>query len=190
VRPGPQYGRPDALDGDFGAADGYAGANGYPDQGHSDAGGYPGYERTGGYPASERDGGDGYSVSGRDGGDGYPVSGRDGGDAGGPWDADYRRDRWDSGGLPGGAGDSGDHGYRPISQDDGWGSGAGRSTEQDRAGYQGGDRQRGARQNGRDGHDPAAGPDSGEYQARRHRPSANDTNVGTLADFASYGGYR
>jgi hypothetical protein len=27
------------------------------------------------------------------------------------------------------------------------------------------------------------------YKARRHRPSANDTNVGTLADFAAYGGY-
>ena len=27
------------------------------------------------------------------------------------------------------------------------------------------------------------------YKARRHRPSANDTNVGTLADFASYGGW-
>ncbi|GGN33997.1 hypothetical protein FHR83_006087 [Actinoplanes campanulatus] len=29
VRPGPQYGRPEAPDGDFGAGDGYAGANGY-----------------------------------------------------------------------------------------------------------------------------------------------------------------
>jgi hypothetical protein len=28
------------------------------------------------------------------------------------------------------------------------------------------------------------------YRARRHRPSANDTNVGTFADFASSGGYR
>ncbi|MEV0901238.1 hypothetical protein [Actinoplanes sp. NPDC049802] len=28
-----------------------------------------------------------------------------------------------------------------------------------------------------------------DYKARRHRPSANDTNVGTLADFASYPGY-
>ena len=27
------------------------------------------------------------------------------------------------------------------------------------------------------------------YKARRHRPSANDTNVGSLSDFASYGGY-
>jgi hypothetical protein len=30
---------------------------------------------------------------------------------------------------------------------------------------------------------------SAEYKARRHRPSANDTNVGTLADFANYPGY-
>ena len=27
------------------------------------------------------------------------------------------------------------------------------------------------------------------YRARRHRPSANDTNVGSLEDFAEYGGY-
>ncbi|WP_433792480.1 hypothetical protein [Actinoplanes sp. CA-252034] len=30
---------------------------------------------------------------------------------------------------------------------------------------------------------------SAQYKARRHRPSANDTNVGTLADFAGYPGY-
>jgi hypothetical protein len=30
---------------------------------------------------------------------------------------------------------------------------------------------------------------SAEYKARRHRPSANDTNVGTLDDFAGYPGY-
>ena len=28
-----------------------------------------------------------------------------------------------------------------------------------------------------------------DYKSRRHRPSANDTNVGTLADFAAYPGW-
>jgi hypothetical protein len=39
--------------------------------------------------------------------------------------------------------------------------------------------------------DEAAGQSGGDpnYKARRHRPSANDTNVGTLADFAAFGGY-
>jgi hypothetical protein len=39
--------------------------------------------------------------------------------------------------------------------------------------------------------DAYEGPVTGDpnYKARRHRPSANDTNVGTLADFAAYGGY-
>ncbi|AEV88946.1 Actin cytoskeleton-regulatory complex protein PAN1 [Actinoplanes sp. SE50] len=32
--------------------------------------------------------------------------------------------------------------------------------------------------------------DPAQYQARRHRPSANDTNVGSLADFANMPGYR
>ncbi|MEU4618474.1 hypothetical protein AB0G04_00650 [Actinoplanes sp. NPDC023801] len=41
---------------------------------------------------------------------------------------------------------------------------------------------------GTNGHDDAA-ETSAEYKARRHRPSANDTNVGTLADFANYPGY-
>jgi hypothetical protein len=36
-----------------------------------------------------------------------------------------------------------------------------------------------------------AKPVSGDpnYRARRHRPSANDTNIGSLEDFAEYGGY-
>jgi hypothetical protein len=38
-----------------------------------------------------------------------------------------------------------------------------------------------------DGPDQVSGDPN--YKARRHRPSANDTNVGTLADFAAYGGY-
>jgi hypothetical protein len=41
-----------------------------------------------------------------------------------------------------------------------------------------------------DGYAGANDPEtSAEYKARRHRPSANDTNVGTLADFANYPGY-
>ena len=41
------------------------------------------------------------------------------------------------------------------------------------------------------GYDGSAKPVSGDpnYRARRHRPSANDTNVGSLEDFAEYGGY-
>ncbi len=41
------------------------------------------------------------------------------------------------------------------------------------------------------GYGGAAKPVSGDpnYRARRHRPSANDTNIGSLEDFAEYGGY-
>ena len=39
---------------------------------------------------------------------------------------------------------------------------------------------------GYDGPQASGDPD---YKARRHRPSANDTNVGTLADFAAYPGW-
>ena len=38
-------------------------------------------------------------------------------------------------------------------------------------------------------HEPGAQASDPHYKARRHRPSANDTNVGSLSDFASYGGY-
>jgi len=39
---------------------------------------------------------------------------------------------------------------------------------------------------GYDGQQPSG---DSNYKARRHRPSANDTNVGTLADFAAYPGW-
>ena len=38
-------------------------------------------------------------------------------------------------------------------------------------------------------HEPDAATGDPNYKARRHRPSANDTNVGSLSDFAQYGGY-
>ncbi|GID31484.1 hypothetical protein Abr02nite_64670 [Paractinoplanes brasiliensis] len=38
-------------------------------------------------------------------------------------------------------------------------------------------------------HEPGGATGDPNYKARRHRPSANDTNVGSLSDFASYGGY-
>ncbi|GAB2582530.1 hypothetical protein Aab01nite_59950 [Paractinoplanes abujensis] len=38
-------------------------------------------------------------------------------------------------------------------------------------------------------HEPGTTTGDPNYRARRHRPSANDTNVGSLSDFASYGGY-
>ena len=45
-------------------------------------------------------------------------------------------------------------------------------------------------QNGYDGRrEPGAVTGDPNYRAKRHRPSANDTNVGTLSDFAAYGGY-
>ncbi|MBL7254473.1 hypothetical protein [Paractinoplanes lichenicola] len=39
-------------------------------------------------------------------------------------------------------------------------------------------------------HEPGNTTGDPNYKARRHRPSANDTNVGSLSDFASYGGYQ
>ncbi|WP_030438242.1 hypothetical protein [Actinoplanes subtropicus] len=39
------------------------------------------------------------------------------------------------------------------------------------------------------GYDGPQAPGDPAYKARRHRPSANDTNVGTLADFAAYPGW-
>lgn len=42
-----------------------------------------------------------------------------------------------------------------------------------------------------DGRGYEAGQGTGDpnYRGRRHRPSANDTNVGSIEDFASYGGW-
>jgi hypothetical protein len=42
-----------------------------------------------------------------------------------------------------------------------------------------------------EGYDLEGGRETGDpaYKGRRHRPSANDTNVGSLSDFAAYGGY-
>jgi hypothetical protein len=121
IRPGAQYGRPDTPDSDFGAVNGYAGANDY------------GFEQTGNPDTGYYD--DGYGP-----GD-YDQTGYEGG---------YEREVYESGGFSANNG----NGY-------------------DSGGFPGSDQS-----------------DSGEYKARRHRPSANDTNVGTLADFASYGGYQ
>ncbi|MFC7535440.1 hypothetical protein [Actinoplanes sp. GCM10030250] len=130
VRPGTQYGRPDSPDGDFGAANGYAGANDYGfeeyDQrtGQAESGYYEqGAHETGGYEAGT------YEAEGYEPG-GYPA------------------EVFESGGFS--------------------------ANEYDSGAYQKADQ-------------PG---DGAEYKARRHRPSANDTNVGSLADFATYGGYR
>ncbi|HWS36425.1 MAG TPA: hypothetical protein VN408_27285, partial [Actinoplanes sp.] len=58
----------------------------------------------------------------------------------------------------------------------------------DQTGYEQGDYEQGDYdQNGY--HDQQPSESTAQYKARRHRPSANDTNVGTLADFANMPGY-
>ncbi|MFF5295454.1 hypothetical protein [Paractinoplanes globisporus] len=189
VRPGgTQYGRAEMLDGDFGASNGYSESapNGYPARGGtygSAAGEYgsasaagpaydqPAYDQAAydqpaydeppyGQPAGY---GSGEYGSGDYGyarpGDGYGPS--NGYD-------DYR---------PGnGSGRVSPGGYGPV--DDGYGGYSSPHADPDASGY--------GLDGGYDGSEPGGDPN---YKARRHRPSANDTNVGTMADFASYGGW-
>jgi hypothetical protein len=112
-----QYGRPDSLDADFGASDGYDLSPGsvYGGSARVRAGDYDPYD-------------------GRD--DGYGPSG-----------GTYGRPR---GGYD-------DYGYE-------------RAPEEDVGGYDG----------------PGHGTGDPTYRARRHRPSANDTNVGTYEEFSGW----
>jgi len=114
VRPVARYGRPDTLDGDFGASDGYDIANALP------AGVY-----------------------------------------GGPTGVTYGRPS------------RGDY------QDDGYDYGYGRRAEDEYDGY--------GLAGGYDG--PGRSTGDPNYRAKRHRPSANDTDVGTFEDFDGYDGY-
>jgi hypothetical protein len=82
----------------------------------------------------------------------------------------------DSGGYEG---DVGGHGYG-VENYEGEGYGGYPDGDYPGSGYDDGGF-------GGDGSEQSTGDPN--YKARRHRPSANDTNVGTLADFAAYGGY-
>ncbi|HEX9999486.1 MAG TPA: hypothetical protein VGB74_03455 [Actinoplanes sp.] len=136
------YGRPEALEGDFGASTGYVDTAGYLDPGYADTGGS--------YPA----GGNTYGSKGTP--YGSPATG---------YDADDYNGYGDGYGPAGGRNAA--SGYEPADY---------RATGYDQpgAGYA----------------DPSPPIDAdAQYRARRHRPSANDTNVGTPADFAAYGGH-
>jgi hypothetical protein len=163
VRPGTQYGRPESLDGDFGASNGYAGAMDAPAAGPAGVYGRPAAADD--YaPADDYRGGYGPEQAygpgpGLGHGPGYQQG------YGEVYEQGY------------------DDGYGPAG--DGYGQQGG---EADDYGQQGGEADG---YGAADGYEAEPGHSTGDphYRARRHRPSANDTNVGTLADFAAFGGY-
>jgi hypothetical protein len=247
VRPGVHYGRPETLDGDFGASDGYAGAtsapvlngrsspvgdgtrggdhgaassgdhaaesyygateNYSPAGGHQPSGGYQqpgaafGTAGAGGYGANGYGangyGANGYGANGY-GANGYGGNGYDGnghGAAPGASVGGFDADTYGAAGTNGyhaghgtGARDydarPGD-GARPGAGATGYGAGLGLGGN----GYVGGPAADGYGLVG--GYDGAPERDAGDphYRARRHRPSADDTNVGTAADFAASAGW-
>jgi hypothetical protein len=186
VRSGTQYGRPESLAADFGASNGYAEAADYDDgpSGYEEAGDYPGnggYDEVAGYHeagyADQAGNAAGYvQATGYPDPDGYDSGYADGSAVPGPnsgttyganGSTTYSAN---SGGTTYGADGGTTYGGAPYEAEDGF-------SDADGYGLAGGydDEQS-------SGGDP-------NYRARRHRPSANDTNVGTLADFAEFGGY-
>jgi hypothetical protein len=194
VRPGTRYGRPESLAGDFGASDGYVeavsqdgaaghdgtgfNASGYDRTGYDDASGYEpagpvhvapydesgAYGEANGYPA-------GSSYPEADGYDGYePDSGYD--------DGGYAAVPSGSGAVPGKTSGTtyGGNGTTYGSGGATYGSGDEDFPDPDSYRLAG-------------GYDEPVDQGDPTYRARRHRPSANDTNVGTLAEFAEYSGY-
>jgi hypothetical protein len=157
VRPagsGSPYGRPDSLDGDFGASSGYAEASGGPHGMNGPSGPKPpspgvyGGGRGGAQVGAAQ-------VGAAQVGNTY---GRPSGEAGNAGYGDFYED----------GNDYGAENYGTGGNDYGYADGGYASSE--------------------DAYDGQVTGDP-NYKARRHRPSANDTNVGTLADFAAYGGY-
>jgi hypothetical protein len=162
VRPGStQYGsRPEHLDDDFGASNGYAdvvSGNVYAPGGTYGAPPMAYDEPSGGFEAP------GYGNYGTE----YGYAGANG------YGPDGEEYSYDNGYAPapnvyGSAPQSNVYG-RP---DEGYGPENGYDT----TGYDA------------TGGDPTGGDPT--YRARRHRPSANDTNIGTMADFAEYEGWQ
>jgi hypothetical protein len=215
---GAQYGRAESLDGDFGASNGYAAAPVYgsPAAGAtygSAAGGTYGVtpdDDLDAAPGAGTYGGGTYGAAP----DGNAVPGA-GTYGGGTYGAAPEDDDLDAvrgaygaagGGVYGGAQYASAEGY--VAADGDYG------PHSEDYGYHGeyensGDVRYGqvedyaSAEAGYDEYGPANGPGPGEdyddptgaassdpnYRARRHRPSANDTNIGSLADFAAYGGY-
>jgi hypothetical protein len=156
------YGPAESLDGDFGASNGYSAVpppNGYPAPGGT-------YGSTRLNDGHQEPGDYGYPPATGHPGDGYRDD-----DGYAPADR-YGASNYAPGNAQGGYGAEG--GYGPEDGEfDAYPRG-----EVDPSGY--------GLDGGYDGQ-PANGDPA--YKARRHRPSANDTNVGTLADFAAYPGW-
>jgi len=176
VRPGGgQYGRADSADADFGDSNGYAAAR---------VAGTYGSARVAG-PAS-----DDYGYAQPDGVYGAPIrppapnsydASNDNGAANG-YDSSNGYGQADGYvaandyGPANGYGAANDYGPADGYRDEGYDDFS--PVDADVAGY--------GLDGDYDGTVPAGDPN---YKARRHRPSANDTNVGTLADFAAYPGW-
>ena len=179
ARPGTQYGRPESLAGDFGASDGYAEAVSHDGAAGQDGTGFTesGYDGTGYHDAG------GYDVAG-------PVHAPAYDEAGGYQQAGghAEADDYDDGGYTAVPPDSGavagktygtTYGGNGTTYGSGgatYGSGAEDFPDADSYRLAG-------------GYDEPVEEGDPTYRARRHRPSANDTNVGTLAEFAEYSGY-
>ncbi|WP_433298807.1 hypothetical protein ACQP2F_44495 [Actinoplanes sp. CA-030573] len=182
VRPGNEYGRAEPHDDDFGAGSGYAdlppaapgrgtygsarvngfdGDYGYDDQGHEDYG-----HGNGDYGHDDFGHDDfGQAEHGR----GEYGPGEHGRNDYGSGDYGQGRTYGYASGVAAGYDPDGDYGAEGDSGNVYGGGGNGYGLA---GGYDG----------------PSPGGDAG-YKARRHRPSANDTNVGTFEDFASYPGW-
>jgi hypothetical protein len=159
VRAGSQYGRSESLDGDFGASSGYADGVNGP---HGMNG-----------PGGTGPNGAGPKAPGVYGGAPAPTEGGN----------TYGR-------APGGAGQGYGEGYDTGNDYGSENYGPGGDGYAVEGGYDVSGYADGGYASAEGAYDDAAEvPGDPAYKARRHRPSANDTNVGTLADFAAYGGY-
>ena len=177
MRPGTQYGRPEAPADDFGASNGYLGANSAaPPPDGSVHGSAPGPRVYGAAaPGGTYGGGNTY---------GSPAPGDDYS----PGAVQYgtaRSDAYDA---------EQDESYGPV-PDGSYDAGYADAGYADESALYGGYRSTGTgypsdgyRTTGPAGSVREPGNVTGDphYRARRHRPSANDTNVGTFADFAGY----